>query len=441
MLLGVGGPGSGRDFVELILTEGLGRGTDEEVLEVIEVTVRSIGLFLNLAIEDDLDVELAIPLLDFEADEVPDAFFDGIRGGDAVITAGELVEESELSVRINAEGKAYLVDLAPGEGEDPLLSVDFASGLNPAEHGFPDPIEVVFPRVSAEVILCGGFLIPLRVEAVGLIADDGVVLLEAQRSDGVSERALVLNVDGVGEGGAKGVFPAEAGIESASTLDHLIGESPGETGQIAGRRVVVVLALVLVVIAHGHAESEDTLLLEVTEIVIGVSKDIVLGIANPSSIAIRIVGEVGLDAVDRIVELTDLILLVVDVGGDAVSIEFYRRESLLVIVLKGVATRGLISAEILLGRKTSVDTVDLVGIDGLREGLAIDSDSFDLLIAGVLETIGGPVIALHAREISVAVILVIDLGDGTVFALRGLGGQLTSLAIVIIGDGSVGIGL
>lgn len=63
------------------------------------------------------------------------------------------------------------------------------------------------------------------------------------------------------------------------------------------------------------------------------------------------------------------------------------------------------------------------------------------MIAGVLETIGGPVIALHAREISVAVILVIDLGDGTVFALRGLGGQLTSLAIVIIGDGSVSIGL
>ena len=321
MLLGVGGPGSGRDFVELILTEGLGRGTDEEVLEVIEVTVRSIGLFLNLAIEDDLDVELAIPLLDFEADEVPDVFFDGIRGGDAVITAGELVEESELSVRINAEGKAYLVDLAPGEGEDPLLSVDFASGLNPAEHGFPDPIEVVFPRVSAEVILCGGFLVPLRVEAVGLIADDGVVLLEAQRSDGVSERALVLNVDGVGEGGAKGVFPAEAGIESASALDHLIGESPGETGQIAGRRVVVVLALVLVVIAHGHAESEDALLLEVTDIVIGVSEDVALGIANPSCIAIRIIGEVGLDAVDRIVELTDLILLVVDVGSDAVSVE------------------------------------------------------------------------------------------------------------------------
>lgn len=145
MLLGVGGPGSGRDFVELILTEGLGRGTDEEVLEVIEVTVRSIGLFLNLAIEDDLDAELAIPLLDFEADEVPDAFFDGIRGGDAVITAGELVEESELSVRINAEGKAYLVDLAPGEGEDPLLSVDFASGLNPAEHGLSRVVEVILP--------------------------------------------------------------------------------------------------------------------------------------------------------------------------------------------------------------------------------------------------------------------------------------------------------
>lgn len=140
-----------------------------------------------------------------------------------------------------------------------------------------------------EVVLRGGFLISLSVETIGLIADDGVVLLEAQRSDGVSERALVLNVDGVGEGGAKGVFPAEAGIESASALDHLIGESPGETGQIAGRRVVVVLALVFVVIAYGHAESEDALLLEVTEIVIGVSEDVIIGIAHSGSIAIAIV--------------------------------------------------------------------------------------------------------------------------------------------------------
>ena len=62
-----------------------------------------------------------------------------------MITAGELVEESELSVRINAEGKAYLVDLAPGEGEDPLLSVDFASGLNPAEHGLSRVVEVILP--------------------------------------------------------------------------------------------------------------------------------------------------------------------------------------------------------------------------------------------------------------------------------------------------------
>lgn len=102
MLLGVGGPGSGRDFVELILTEGLGRGTDEEVLEVIEVTVRSIGLFLNLAIEDDLDAEITISLLNLESDEVPYVFLNGIGSGNTMSSASELIEECELSISANA---------------------------------------------------------------------------------------------------------------------------------------------------------------------------------------------------------------------------------------------------------------------------------------------------------------------------------------------------
>ncbi len=95
--------GCGRGTAGTIaLNERSGGGADKEVFEVIEISLGSIGLFPDFAIEYHLDAELPIALLDFETDEVPDTLLDGIGGGDSVVSAGELIKECQLSIRIHA---------------------------------------------------------------------------------------------------------------------------------------------------------------------------------------------------------------------------------------------------------------------------------------------------------------------------------------------------